>query len=299
MKKLFKESQGIDVSLFDVHRKNPKTNGGVYELGNMELLSPREHMALHGNLREREESLSQLKILIDARRQLQKLLNSSNNRLLAYRRGTDDRDSITEKFLESNIYEINLRLKERDKSIVKHLKTMESEYPIIAACKGIKGVGPITIAYLLAYVDINKARNASSIWSYIGYDKASHSRYSKGEAGGGNKSLRTQLYNTADSFIKCRNIYRDVYDNEKTRLEASKIITKTRNTQGKLVELPWCEVKKSHRHGASIRKMMKHFTADFWYVWRDIEGLDTRPLYVEEKLGHKGIIRPEERGWVW
>jgi len=25
--------------------------------------------------------------------------------------------------------------------------------------------------------------------------------------------------------------------------------------------------------------------------------LPTRPLYVEEYLGHTGIIRPEERGW--
>jgi hypothetical protein len=42
---------------------------------------------------------------------------------------------------------------------------------------------------------------------------------------------------------------------------------------------------------------MKHFLADFWYVWRTEEGLETPNLYVEEKMGHKGIVRPEERGW--
>jgi hypothetical protein len=59
----------------------------------------------------------------------------------------------------------------------------------------------------------------------------------------------------------------------------------------------WKDTKPCHRHGAAIRKLIKHLLADFWFVWRNLEGLPTRPLYVEEYLGHTGIIRPEERGW--
>ena len=171
--------------------------------------------------------------------------------------------------------------------------------PIVKSAIQIKGLGAITIAYLLVYIDITKARYASSLWSYVGLDKASYERYTKGESGGGNKTLRTVLYTMADSMIKTRAIYRNIYDAEKTKLESSLKITKSRNTQGKLIECTWSETKPCHRHGAGIRKMIKHFLADFWLVWRTLEGLDTPCLYPEAKLGHTGIVKPEERGWVY
>jgi hypothetical protein len=61
----------------------------------------------------------------------------------------------------------------------------------------------------------------------------------------------------------------------------------------------WKDTKPCHRHGAAIRKMIKHFLADLWFVWRETENLPTTPLYVESVLGHTGIIKPEERGWIW
>ena len=53
-----------------------------------------------------------------------------------------------------------------------------------------------------------------------------------------------------------------------------------------------------HFAGMGVFANMKHFLADWWFVHRAWEGLDTRPLYVEEKLGHTGIVKPEERGWI-
>ena len=76
-------------------------------------------------------------------------------------------------------------------------------------------------------------------------------------------------------------------------------MVKTRNTQGKLIDAMWCDTKPSHRHGAAIRKMLKHFLADVWKVWRTIEGLPTPHLYVQEKMGHTHIVQPEQRGWVY
>jgi hypothetical protein len=101
----------------------------------------------------------------------------------------------------------------------------------------------------------------------------------------------------AESFIKSRNVYRDIYDRTKQDLSVSEKTVESRNTQGKLITCMWKETKPSHRHGAAIRKMIKHFLADFWYVWRTVEGLDTPMLYPEAKLGHKGIVKPDERGW--
>ncbi len=286
-----------DNSLLDTDRKVLKMNGGIYTDENTRLVDPMVHMKRHGNYRERGKQLNKLKIIIDGREQLQKLINSFNNRMLAVKRRTDDLDKSTMEFLAEEQENVKKRLALQDRIITKHLKSMDLE--IIKSASDIKGVGPITIAYLISYIDITKAKYASSLWSYVGFHKASHERYEKGVAGGGNKTLRTVLFNTGDSMIKCRSPYRDVYDNDKARLENSKKIVKSRNTQGKLIECEWRETKPCHRHGAAKRKMLKHFLADFWKVWRTIEELPTPNLYVEEKLGHTGIVKPEERGWIY
>ena len=290
----------IKASLLDAHRIIPKTEGGIYEDGNVDVIHPVKHMEVHGNLRIREEQLEVLKSLVDAREQLRKTVNGNNNRLLAVERETDRLDEDTKQFLIENNALVNKRLGKQDRIILKHLKGMQDNYPIIESSLSIMGIGAITVAYLLTYVDITKARYASSLWSYVGWHTASHERYTKGKSGGGNKTLRTVLYTTGTSIEKNRKSpYREIYENEKLKLSASKKVTKTRTTQRKLVEAMWKDTMASHRRGAAIRKMMKHFLADFWYVWRTMEGLETPNLYVEEKLGHKGIVRPEERGWVF
>ena len=254
-------------------------------------------MKRHFIYKERTPELTQLKILIDGREQIRKLNNSLNNRILAAKRQTDQMDEITATWIKLQIKETSSQLSKQDRRIAKYLKTLS--LPIIKSALQIRGLGAITIAYLLVYIDINKAECASALWSYVGLDKPSHERYTKGESGGGNKTLRTVLYTMADSMIKSRAIYRNVYDAEKNKLENSMKFVKSRNTQGKLIECMWKDTKPCHRHGAGIRKMIKHFLADLWFVWRETEGLPTRPLYVEEILGHTGIIRPKERGWIY
>jgi len=286
-----------DLKLIDTDRLDPKANGGIYTDENTRIVDPIAHMIRHGNYREREKQLEELKILIDAREQLRKSFNSDSNRMLAMKRGTDKLDKSTFEYLKKKSQETGKELSKIGRRIEKYLKGMD--HPVIKSALGIKGLGPITIAYMMSYVQIEKARYASSLWKYCGYHAASHERYEKGVSGGGNKNLRTVLYAMADSMIKTRSIYRDVYDSTKKQLEASKKITKSRNTQGKLIECAWCDTKPCHRHGAAMRKMIKHFLADWWYVHRTLEGLPTAPLYVEEKLGHTEIVKPEERGWIY
>lgn len=305
--KLRKEQKGFcsvsakqlaeETRLFDTDRIEPKAKGGIYTDENTRALDPVEHMKRHFIYRERTPELTQLKVLIDGREQIRKLINSLNNRLLAAKRQTDQMDSITETWIRGQVKEVTKQLGKQDRRIEKHVRGLNMS--VVESALNIRGLGAMTVAYLLVYVDISKARYASSLWSYVGLDKPSHERYTKGEAGGGNKTMRTVLYTMADSMIKTRSVYRDVYDNEKTKLENSMKVTKSRNTQGKLIECMWSETKPCHRHGAAIRKMIKHFLADFWYVWRTLEGLDTPCLYPEAKLGHTGIVKPEERGWIY
>jgi hypothetical protein len=291
------EKLGVDTKLFDTDRINPKAQGGIYTEDNTRVLTPRSHMERHGNLRVLTPEIEQLKILIDDREQIKKLLYSLTNRLLAAKRMTDHMDPITKEWIDNQVEVIESQLHLQDKRIDKHIRGLD--LPIVRSMRALKGLGTITMAYLLVYIDITKAEHASALWAYVGLDKASHERYTKGESGGGNKTLRTVLWTWADSGIRSKSSYREVYDREKLKLENSMKFTKSRNTQGKLIECMWKDTKPCHRHGAGMRKMIKHFLADLWFVWRKTEGLPTTPLYVEAVLGHTGIIRPEERGWVF
>jgi len=286
-----------DPSLMDTDRIDPKANGGQYNDGNYRIVDPVAHMKRHGTYRSRTQELEMLKALVDGREQLMKSAYGANNRLLALKRGTDYLDKTTQEMLENQVQQAMKDLHKTERGIAKFVEKMEN--PMAKASIKIKGLGALTIAQLLVYIDIEKAKYASSLWAYCGYDKPSHERYTKNVAGGGNKTLRSTMYRMADSMIKSRSVYRDIYDKEKQKLENSQLITKTRNTQGKLIEAMWKDTKPCHRHGAAMRKMIKHFLADFWYVWRTLEGLDTPQLYVQEKMGHTGIIQPEERGWEY
>ena len=46
-----------------------------------------------------------------------------------------------------------------------------------------------------------------------------------------------------------------------------------------------------HIDNRAKRKMVKTFLVHLWEAWREVEGLDTRPPYVIEKLGHQGYIK--------
>ena len=313
------ESLADDQSLNDTDRIHPKAEGGTYATrANVRVLTPRSHMARHGTLRERTTTLDELKSIFDDRVQMMKLVLKENNQLLAYNRRTDHVHPETAAFLEAHLESIHKRIAEIDKALVSALKAYPD--PFTQTALKVKGLGPISVVALTAYVDLNKAPTPSSLWQYVGLDRPSHERYEKNPeqqarrvargatfyggndavptGWGGNKVLRTVLYNTACVMMKLgEGGYRDVYDRTKLRLSQSEKIVKTRNTAGKLVELPWRETKPSHRHGAALRAVTKHLLADYWLVGRTMAGLSTTPLYAEAMLGHTHIIDPRSRGW--
>jgi len=286
-----------DLMLVDTDRILQKKDGGIYTTENTRVVDPVAHMKRHGNYRDREEALHELKVIMDGREKVRQHVNATGNRILAMERGTDDLDVNTIDWLKEQQDAAKKRLSKIDRKVKKHLERMPHE--IINAALDVDSVGPITVAYMMIYIDIEKAPYVSSMWKYTGLHTSSHQRYKKGETSGGNKTLRTALYTMAESQIRGRGAYRDVYDRTKAKLEVSEKITKSRNTQGNLIECKWKDTKPSHRHGAAIRQIMKHFLADWWIVHRTLEGLDTPKPYPIEKLGHKNWIYPEERGWEY
>jgi hypothetical protein len=284
----------------DTDRKNPKATGGEYTDDNTRLVHPICHMKRHGNYVVRDQLLENLKSAVDDRNQVMKLRNKLNNQLLAYQRNTDDLHEVTENWLQEQIKSIEPVLRDRTKLVEKLVKQYSEVDPLSEAAINVSGIGPITLAYMAVYIDVTKARHASSLWKYCGYDKPAKDRYKAGVAGGGNKTLRTVLYNFADSQIKSRGPYRAIYDDTKNRLENSDRETYTWTGKKKLELKPWKEVKPIHRDGAARRKMIKHFLADYWYVGRTLKGLETSKPYPVAHLGdNHRMIMPEQRGWKY
>lgn len=306
-KSIADEQEGLDAitgeslpkrtELVDTDRIKPKAEGGTYvERDNVRVLNPRSHMKHHGTLREREESLEEIKSIFDDRVQMMRLLLKIDNQLMAYKRRTDHPHPDTVEFLGDQLKPIKARLGAIDRALSKAILAYPD--PLSQAALGVKGLGPISVTALAVYVDLAKAATPSALWKYVGLHCASHERYTKGKAGGGNKTLRTVLYTTACVMIKLgEGPYRDVYDRTKERLANSEKIVKSRNTEGKLIETAWKDTKPCHRHGAALRAIIKHLLADYWLVGRTLAGLPTPHLYAEAQLGHTHIVNPRERGW--
>jgi len=284
-------------SLFDTDRINPKANGGIYTDENTRVVDPIAHMKRHNNYRVREEDLLILKARVDDREQVLKFRNKLANQLRALDRRTDDLLEETIEFLNKELAEAEEVLKDRTKRVEAWIKEHKDKDPLIVSALGVKGVGPMTVAYCYCYIDLSKAQYPSSLWKYTGLDRPSHDRYSKGETSGGNKKLRCALWNMAESQVKTGGAYRQDYDNRKAKQSANKEKVKSYNTQGKLIKCAWKDTKPSHRHGDAERKIMKLFLAHWWVVGRKLLGLPTRDEYVREKLGHTNIILPADRGW--
>lgn len=306
-KRLAKEN-----ALVDTDRIVPRSEGGTYTDENTRIVNPVDHQKRHGNHRERTPEMQRLKSLIDDRNQILKLTMKINNQLLAYERCVDHPTEATKQWLQDQLETIKPVLAEKDRQVLKEIKDIAKTNSFVASAMNVRGVGFVTVAYCLVYIDLTVARHASSLWKYAGLDKPKKERYEKGVASGGNKTLRTILYNMACSQIKANGNYRYVYDQVKTRLENSEKIVTTmtmvpkekgegvgKKTEGKWVELPWKDAKPSHRHGAALRAVMKHFLADYWMEGRKYLGLEVGPLYPEAMLGgnHRTIM-PQERGWA-
>lgn len=307
--------------LIDTHRAPSKAENGPYTFDSTFLSLPTAHQEIHGTLRVREEEMEELKSIVDSRGQIIKLKIKIENQLSAYERRTDHLTQQTISLLKEQLKQIEKEENRHTKELEKQLAIVD--HPLARAAMSVRGVGPVIAANCIVYIDIagvfpetikdkngkkkphprageEKCRHASSLWAYVGLDKPAHSRYKKGEAGGGNKTLRTALYQMATVQMQSRGPYREIYDRKKQQLENSDKIVWDRNVAKEWHKVKWKDAKPSHRHGAALRDVVKHFLADYWFVGRTIYNLPTNPIYAEAILGtsHK-TIKPEERGWIY
>lgn len=299
-----------DMESIDIHRKVPKRDGGFYIKENVEVLHPRCHMKRHGILKMRVEEYEALKALNDDRHQWLKIKLKFENQLRAFKKRQTDfllPDSV--KDLEAQLDQVKVPLAEREDALKKMVTKLAKNEPLMKAVLGLKlGCGPVTLASMVIYIDLSVAKHPSSLWKYVGLDKPGHERYTDGEASGGNKTLRTALYVLAGQFMKDGarkvNPYEVLYRQARERSANSMKMTKEYRREkgaekGNMVSVAWKDASDGHQHGDAIRRTIKAFLADYWYVGRTILGLPTSALYVQDVLAHGGILDPESRGWKW
>ena len=220
-----------------------------------------------------------LRALVDLRdRTIQKNRIAFSNRFDAIERNNDTHTNGSKETIERWLMRFNELENELDDDIREAIKGIE----IIERMVEVKGVGEILAAKVVSMIDIQRSDTISALWRYAGYAviEGKSERRVKGELSHYNGRLKSACYLIGTSFLKSNSPYRRIYDDAKTYYEVNRP--------------DWT---KAHRHNAAMRKMIKMWLSHLWLVWRQIEGLDIRAPYVNEKLGHEHIYSPQEFGW--
>lgn len=219
-----------------------------------------------------------LRILVDMREALQKQRIGFGNRVGALERAADSGNGQSEAMM-NRWFE---RFEEVEKQADADIRAAVKEYPIYEYLGRVKGIGPMLAAQLIALIDIERAATVSALWRFAGYAviDGERERPRKGEKLHYNARLKKVCYLIGSSFLKANSPYRAVYDSGRAYYEANRP--------------DWT---KARQHMAAMRRMIKHFLAHLWEVWRGLAGLPVRMLYVEERLGHEHMTSPAEFGW--
>ena len=219
-----------------------------------------------------------LRSLVDLRTTLQKNRIAFGQRVQAADRGADaltgDQKNAMQTWEE--------RFKDLEALADEEIKDQVKDIPIVQYMLAVRGVGALLAARFVSMVDISRADTVSALWAYCGYAvrEGHRDRPVKGEKLRYNARLKTTCYLIASAFLRSGSPYTAVYYSSKEFYEANRP--------------DWT---KAHIHLASMRRMVKVWLSHVWEVWRTLEGLPVRGLYVEERLNHQHIYTPAEFGW--
>ena len=160
----------------------------------------------------------------------------------------------------------------------------------------VKPMGELTIGYLEAYVDLDRASDSegrvvvSKVWRFCGYGAPEDKRGERGKKRCYCAAIKTQLYQWGLSLEKLRNqnpsAYGAIYDGTKARLEQSDNVVEERKKNGS-AEVAWKDARPGHRRDAAIRRAIKEMLKDYVKARAALEGRTVRPPYAEEYLGKK------------
>lgn len=220
----------------------------------------------------------EVRTLVQLRTTLQKARIQFGNRVSAIESGRSQdngrRKNTFDKY--TNVFQ------ELEDLVTEDIRAYADEMPFVEYVTDVKGVGKLYAASLLSQIDIYEADTVSALHRYCGYAviDGERERPRKGEKLHYNAKLKTLCYNIGSSMLKANSPYRKVYDEAKEYYESNRP--------------DWT---KAHRHQAAMRKMIKRFLSHLWLEWRAFENLPITEPYVQEKLGHTHIDKPQDYGW--
>ena len=220
-----------------------------------------------------------LRTLVDLRTTIQRDRIAFNNRLRAIERGVDVAGE-----RELGVYQrYHNRFSDLEAEITDDLRDLAGDSQIIQRMCAVKGVSFTLAAKVVSLIDIQRASNVSSLWRYAGYAvvDGKRERMHKGEKSHYNRRLKTACFQVAESFLKSRSPYSNVY------YEAKKYYLANRPD--------WT---KNHCHLAAMGKMIKVWLSHVFLIWRQLEGLPVNEPYVISHMGHVDYITPQEMGWM-
>ena len=163
-------------------------------------------------------------------------------------------------------------------------------FPIYSWLKNIRGISHLLSSQLIAYIDIKKFNQVSSLWHYCGMhvNNGIAPKRMKGSKIDWNPQMRMICYKISDSFIKQRTPkYRDIYDKEKEK--QIKLLDKTRSLKKTIKTLSKSKRKeetksskepivilsppksRGHADMRARRKAVKEFLKDFYLAWKKLE----------------------------
>lgn len=263
------------------------------------------------------ETRQQLKNLLNTRDFFQKLRIKASNYIEIRKDGSKNNSFGKAKIDEDTIpiiVDFINDCKEQEDRLAKQIDEVVINDPMWNGFfKGIKGIGSMGAAYILAYIDIEKGSTRARIYQYCGLNpsmvrakKINSKTYeiketdfmirgdklTSGYMCPYNSYLRSRLYGiVASGIIKagCRtnketgeiiySKYYKIYSDRKNRMKNS------RKPVYEGSDRLWCDETAAHLDMDARRYMIKELLSDFYEVYRAQEGLEVRPRYSEEYLG--------------
>ena len=183
---------------------------------------------------------------------------------------------------------------ELQKYITKRIAFQITSHPAYHWFSRVKGVGSENIAKVITEIDIRKAKHISSLWKWFGFTP--DSKRQKGKQLDFNIHAKSMMWRLSGlSLMKAKGKFYYYYLSEKKKF-ASKCQAKglTIKPQASIRKKDKNVISEGHVHNYALRKVSKLFLGCLWLVWRKAEKLPMSNPYAIDRLGHTGMIKPEE-----
>jgi hypothetical protein len=167
----------------------------------------------------------------------------------------------------------------------------------------VMGIGPVLSANLIKdFGYCESYDNVGKLWAHTGNDvNPDHvaPRRISGEDLHHSPRLRTMTWKISDSLvIHNKGLYRQIYESER-KIQSERVYApgelqqqyaKYITDKKKGYQFDDTKLTLLHACNRALRKMRKMLLSHYWACSREMVGLPCRPIYAEEKLGHKSII---------